>query len=201
MKPDEVIYAKFWLRAPAVIIDGIIFGGLSLLILPLANYSFASYIVSTYLLAILTLAFKVFFLVKFGATPGKLVMKIKIVKTSFEPISYKEAFLRLSVNTLFIVLFLVAITIAFKSLSYETYRVMSFLEKGRYMVKFYPSWFNYNKILIILWNFGNLTSLLLNNKRRALHDFIAGTVVIDCKTMSENLKEQEEPKGKMGFHA
>lgn len=202
MKSDEAVYAELWLRVPAAIIDSVILMGLYLLIFPLGNYSFVSYVVFTYLSAVLSLAFNVFFLVKFGATPGKLFMKIKVVKTSLEPISYKEAFLRLYANILFAVLHLVAITIAFKSLSYETYSIMGSFEKLRYMVKFYPNWFNnYNKIFFSLWFLGDSLVLLFNKKCRALHDFIAGTVVIDCKTMTENFKGKEEPKGKMGFHA
>jgi len=203
---DGAVYAGFGLRAPALIIDGIILNGLYFLILPLQSYSFALYAVSTYLFPVLVVAYNIFFLVKFGATPGKLAMKIKVVKTSFGPISFKEAFLRLSVNILFIVFSLIAITTAFKSFSYETYRIMSFLEKGKYIFSFYPNWFNYHLPLNLLWFWGEITAFLFNRKRRALHDFIAGTVVIirpDAyqKHGFKQSENAEEPKGKMGFHA
>jgi uncharacterized RDD family membrane protein YckC len=175
MKSDEAKYAGIGLRVPAAIIDAIVFAGLNLLILPLENYS---YIVPKYLWSVFALAFNVFFLVKFGATPGKLIMKIKVVKTSLEPISYKEAFLRLYGNILTNVLYLIAFTTAFKSFSYETYRVMSYLEKARYMATFYPIWFHNTQVFFTWWLFGDSALLLFNKKKRALHDFIAGTVVI-----------------------
>ncbi|MDD5454324.1 MAG: RDD family protein [Candidatus Ratteibacteria bacterium] len=178
MKTDKAVYAGIGLRIPAAIIDTIIFAGLNSLILPFENYSSISYVVSRYLWAVFAIAFNVFFLVKFGATPGKLAMKIKIVKTSLEPISYKETFLRLSVNILFSVLYLIAFTIAFKSFSYGTYRVMSYLEKAKYMGSFYPHWSNYLQTFSVVWSFGLLLSILIDKKKRALHDFIAGTLVI-----------------------
>lgn len=201
MRSDEVKYAGIGLRAPALIIDVIIFMGVCLLMIRLENYSFVSYAVSRYLLTVFVVAYDIFFLVKFGATPGKLAMKIKVVKTSLEPISFKEAFLRLSVNILFGVLSLIAFTIAFNSFSSEPYRVMTYIEKARYMGSFYPHWSNYIPTFSVLWGFGNLISILLNKKRRAIHDFIAGTVVIIRPDkykiydvpVPEKPKEQEEP--------
>lgn len=178
METDKAVYAGLGLRIPAAIIDVVIITGFSFLIHPFESYSFVSYAVLTYLLPIFIITFKVFFLVRFGATPGKLAMKIKVVKTSLEPISYKEAFLRLSIDILFIAANLVAFTIAFKSFSYEAYRVMTYIEKARYIGSFYPHWYNYIPIFSVFWSFGNLISILANKKRRALHDFIAGTVVI-----------------------
>jgi uncharacterized RDD family membrane protein YckC len=58
------------------------------------------------------------------------------------------------------------------------YHALSFLERAKRMVELTPPWYHPLQIVQNVWVWGELIVLLTNRKRRALHDFIAGTVVV-----------------------
>jgi uncharacterized RDD family membrane protein YckC len=103
-------YAGFWKRGGAKIIDGIILQ----LAYFLMFFSFGVSIISTRrtpeelpLVMVLTLvyyliyfAYETFFVGKFGATPGKMALKIKIINADGSKVGYLKAFGRLFANWL-----------------------------------------------------------------------------------------------------
>jgi len=46
------------------------------------------------------------------------------------------------------------------------------------LIKLAPSWYRPVRYLAVIWGWGELLVLLTNRKKRALHDFLAGTVVV-----------------------
>ena len=91
-------YAGFWIRAAAKIIDGIILGAVNIAIRlafqisligvgPRGRIFGPAYFVN---LAI-GIAFEVYFNGAFGATPGKMALKLKIVRANGDPITYMRA--------------------------------------------------------------------------------------------------------------
>jgi hypothetical protein len=72
-----------------------------------------------------------------------------------------------------------ALTIyAFLSFSSAEYNILPFAEKMELIKKHTPTFGEAINYLSYLWMASELVVLLFNKKRRALHDFIAGTVVI-----------------------
>lgn len=96
MEVENKIYKKgtFTARAVAFIIDGII--------LVIIN-SFLENVVSGRILNLLisgfiTILYGSLFLWKYGQTPGKKIMRLKVVDTNYQPLSLKKAVLRESVG-------------------------------------------------------------------------------------------------------
>ena len=100
---NNVVYAGFWLRFCAIIIDSILF---ILLLIPLPLiYGFGQYLNSgplsylgvwhILLELILPITLTILLWLRFSATPGKMFLKLKIVdiKTS-GPISFRQAIIR-----------------------------------------------------------------------------------------------------------
>jgi uncharacterized RDD family membrane protein YckC len=102
----HVVYGGFWLRFVAKCIDGIIMYLLQLPLLmllgiPLTGVApkdpaqLASYLmrlgISTTVSIVITVAFTVFFLGRFGATPGKMALNLKVVRPGGEPVTYLQA--------------------------------------------------------------------------------------------------------------
>ncbi len=56
--------------------------------------------------------------------------------------------------------------------------VSSFMERSNLIEQAAPAWHRPLNLLLNLWIYGELLVILTNRKRRAIHDFIAGTVVI-----------------------
>ncbi len=97
-----------------------------------------------------------------GATLGKSCCNIKVVRVETEEIiTLKEAFIRDSIPIILntIILFYALYTIIFNNVS----PAASFLSFGS---------------IYIIWFVIEVITMLSNEKRRALHDYIAGTVVV-----------------------
>jgi uncharacterized RDD family membrane protein YckC len=74
-------YASFWQRFAAIFIDGLLFG-----------FLFARS--KSGLVPILQLSYSTWMLGMYGATVGKMVMKIKVVKENKSKLTYSDALLR-----------------------------------------------------------------------------------------------------------
>ncbi|MBT4929230.1 MAG: RDD family protein [Cellvibrionales bacterium] len=100
---NNVVYAGFWLRFCAMIIDSILF---ILLLIPLPLiYGFGQYLNSgplsylgvwhILLELILPITLTILLWLRFSATPGKMFLKLKIVDTKTSgPISFRQALIR-----------------------------------------------------------------------------------------------------------
>ncbi len=101
--PGVFHYAGFWIRTGAVILDGIIMaivtvpmGYLIRLLIPITDHKDISKVLLvaglTWGISILLhLLYQVFFLGKYGATPGKMACGIKVVRPDGSPITYARA--------------------------------------------------------------------------------------------------------------
>ena len=115
---------------------------------------------------------------KFGGTLGKLAVGIRITKPSGEKIGLREALLRSSVDIAYGILFAVYQVLAIHQLDPDLYLAAGYFERGKLLAPFYSEYSKLTDILFNLWYWSEMIVLLFNKRRRALHDFIAGTVVI-----------------------
>ena len=104
--PGTVMYGGFWIRVVAKIIDGLIQGVFAVILflafLPFLNFasteSNPGEVIAVVALQggsiLFALAYSTFFLGKYGATPGKMAVGLKVVTSQDEPIDYKRAVAR-----------------------------------------------------------------------------------------------------------
>ena len=104
----EMAYAGFWIRVAAKLIDGFILvvanilGGLALggAAAMLAGYGdgathrIVTTLTGSGLQLVVSVAYTVFFLGRFGATPGKMACSLRVVRSDGTPISYGRALAR-----------------------------------------------------------------------------------------------------------
>ncbi len=122
--------------------------------------------------------FHVYLVKRYGGTPGKLLLKIKITKIDGSDAGYKEAILRYSVMLIISVIMSAALMPATLEMTDTEYFSMGWEERASYMVELAPSWYNWASIVMNIWIWSEFLVMLTNKKRRAIHDFMAGTVVI-----------------------
>ena len=165
-------YATFWERLLALLIDGLIIGVITFPINYFNETIFKSFSLFV-IFALVGMIYKPFLEFKYGATLGKMVMKISIVTTSFEPINLTQAILRnafvLASNIYGIVLTL----IIFSSPNFAN--VTTFTEYNALSVSFTSHWAigGYSLLTLI-----DVICLLADNQKRSLHDRIGQTLVI-----------------------
>ncbi len=174
----DKVYAGFLRRFGSMLIDFII-----LLIINYSLYFFDSISFSlTILISVFSVIFfsiyTIYFHYKYGATLGKIVFGIKVTLPNGEAIRLKQAVLRSSVDIFFSILFLMATVNAMNGIDYEHYVTLAWEERNTYTLLLLPAWYIMVSSFEQVWIWSELLVLLFNKRKRAIHDFIAGTVVI-----------------------
>jgi len=185
MNIDSLRYAGFWPRLAALLLDIVV-------LLPLTGLAtwgathvrlFSLYYAVPDVL--IGLLYNVYLVQRFGGTPGKLLVGIRIRKVNGSPVGYREAFLRYLPDFVLDVLGSIALVSAVLQMTDSEYP-LSFTELTSRMVELAPSWYKPVHWTENIWVWGELIVLLTNRKRRALHDFIAGTVVVHSSSLASS---------------
>jgi uncharacterized RDD family membrane protein YckC len=98
----ELNYAGFWIRFGAIFIDGLILSAVNMITqIPLSFFMVSTgnntgqlviiQLIVTLIQFIIPAVYTTWFLGKYGATPGKMACKIKVVRSDGEPLTYGRA--------------------------------------------------------------------------------------------------------------
>jgi uncharacterized RDD family membrane protein YckC len=175
---DPLRYAGFWPRLGALLLDFLV----RLPLTALAFWGMERYrLFGLYYFVpgtLFGLFYSVYLVQRFGGTPGKLITGIRIRKLDGGSVGYRQAFIRYSPEFVLGLLMSIAMLISVFHMSDAEYHALSFMDCAKREVELAPSWFRPLQIIQNVWVWGEFIVLLTNRKRRALHDFIAGTVVV-----------------------
>lgn len=165
----EIQYSTFWKRVGAAFLDGAALAPLQWLDQYIWNSTENPLILILFgiLSSFSYLAYTIYFISKFGMTPGKMVTGVIVKKVDEVNIpTVKQAILRdivtVIINPIFCIIMIVNVMngeLANRGLgSFENMMILVWIMGG--------------------WGILEIVTMLMNKKRRAVHDFIAGTVVI-----------------------
>lgn len=171
-------YGTFWQRFVAMWIDIAVLLPLTFLSVWVESYSKVLTMVLLVPLSVCGVAYYIYCHGRFGQTIGKKVVGVRVVKLTGEQIGWREAWLRSSVESAFITIILFPQMYALAVIPDADFYVKSWWERGENLAALQPSWVIGLSIGMSLWMWSEVIVMLFNEKRRALHDFIAGTVVI-----------------------
>lgn len=178
---DSLRYAGFWSRLGSMLLDGLI---VIVAVLPSIVLG-SNHRLSRVYWFIPNVAFGFFYCVylvkRFGGTPGKLIVGIRIRKLDGEPVGYREAFLRYFPDAILGLLLAIILIIPVFHMTDEEFRSFPPKERNLRIAKLASPLKEPLGIAQQVWLWGELIVLLTNQKRRALHDFIAGTVVVHAQ--------------------
>jgi uncharacterized RDD family membrane protein YckC len=162
-------YSSFWLRVLAKIIDGLVFAPINVTghfyLVPGRGraflYTWNVFIISAFWL------YSALMHAKYGQTLGKKAMNVKVLDVSEERIpSLSQAFLREIGGIVISVMWLTQLTY---------FEVIGRFAAGTHIGGIPSQILN---AVWIWWLVAELVTMVANSKRRALHDYIAGTVVV-----------------------
>ena len=120
----------------------------------------------------------IYLVVRYGITPGKLLLKMRITMIDGAPVTVKAAILRDSVAILFMVLMTIGITMGSLEMTDTVYYSLKYVERKHIIKEMAPWWYNPTSDLFFYWCILNLIVIVFQKQHRAIHDFIGGTVVI-----------------------
>jgi uncharacterized RDD family membrane protein YckC len=174
-----MIYAGFWPRFAALLLDFLFLSPVLALTWWGGEHSRLFTLYSFVPGLALGFFYSVYLVRRFGGTPGKRVMKVLIRKVDGSPVGYREALWRYLPEWVLGTISSIALIVAVLHLSdAEYFAAPSFMERSELVASAQPAWSRPFTVAFNVWTWGELIVLLTNKKRRALHDFIAGTVVV-----------------------
>ena len=178
LKPGELQYAGFWRRFGAFWLDALCLAPLTAIVLYLSTttrYFHALWLVPGLLFG---LWFNAYLVKRYGGTPGKLMMKIRVAMVDGAAVSGKAAMLRYSVMFALSAASSVALVMASLAMGDELYLSLGFMRMNTVLVEQAPLWYPAVNVALQVWIWGEFITMLLNKRRRAVHDYMAGTVVV-----------------------
>ena len=182
------LYAGFWPRLGSLLLDALILIPVSMALGYIGGLDKSLYTITIFIQIIIALLFHVWMVWKYGGSPGKLAVGIKIIRIDGQDVGRHEAQLRYLVDFALVILSTITSYSALMALSNEDFVNMSLLEQGQYVSSYNPTLFSIQVWVTNIWVWGELIVLLTNKRKRAIHDFIAGTVVIK-KAYHNRIKE------------
>ena len=129
--------------------------------------------------------YSIYLVKKYGGTPGKLIVGIKILKLNGTDVTWREAILRQGIEYI-LTIFLSVITIYALTLSDDGYyESLRWRQKSHYLHSLTPLFFKTYTWASNIWIYSEIFVLLFNERRRAIHDFIADTVIVKVKYIKQ----------------
>jgi uncharacterized RDD family membrane protein YckC len=175
---DSMNYAGFWRRFGALWLDVIVLLPLTALIW-WGEHRFRLFSLYYFIPGqLFKLFYDVYLVRRYGGTPGKRLLRISIRKTDGSPVGYREALLRYLPEAALAALVTIGMIYAEVSMNDATYAALGFGERAKQLTALAPAWYRPADIMLQIWIFSEVIVMLTNRRRRALHDFIAGTIVI-----------------------
>lgn len=176
-------YSSFGRRLGAYLIDFLLLSPLFALQYWASGHSISMAILSAVLVSVAFIGYRVYCHAIWGQTVGKRVVKLRVVRLSGEAIGWRESLLRSSVEMLFTGLTLSAQLIALAAIPAAEFAGLDMVQQNSNLQVYTPAWSSYVMTLSGIWYIASLIALFVNDQRRTLHDFIAGTVVAGAEAV------------------
>lgn len=175
---QNVTYAGFWKRFVAAWIDGLVMLLPSILLLWLQSVSRIWAFLTLVPLNFLFYAYEIYLHGRWGQTLGKRSQGIKVLSLDGTPITWKQAFLRSSVGLGLGALSTISTLVALFRMTGQEFSSLNWVALSARQAELSP-YIDEITIASLIWFASEVVVLLFNRKKRALHDFIAGTVVVE----------------------
>ena len=172
------IYAGILPRVFSSIIDKLFIVSAAKLFLLTRNYSFTHFLIVTLVGFLFYRLYHIGCVALWGQTPGKMAAKIKVMKVDGSSVTWINALLRNSVETL---LAFTALYLEMRALSLVSPAIFAATDVSKRLDlinPLVPEWAGGIGLATQVFVLSEFVVLFLNKKKRAILDFIAGTVVI-----------------------
>ncbi|MBL4668427.1 MAG: RDD family protein [Flavobacteriales bacterium] len=171
---EEIEYAGFWIRVGAALIDTLVFS--PLIALSFVNLFYFKSLVLLYVMIVLQSLYKPLMEFRYGATLGKMAVKIRVVNENQGFITIDQAFGRYIPWVISAIISLITSTAIYTSP--EFYKLTTYIELTKFSQNLPLSTVSqvYNIVFLVL-----ICWVVIDPKKQGLHDKIARTFCIKIK--------------------
>lgn len=173
-------YAGFLRRAAAGLVDFAVLLPVIFLAGWVDHLSWLVNIVALFPLMALQLGYIVYCHGHWGQTIGKMAVGIQLRQLSGAAATWRQSWLRSSVDIALTLLFVGGIITSLAAIGPVEFNSLSIEKRQERLLQASPLPLTLLYAVQVIWVFSELLVLLFNKKRRAIHDFIAGTIVVEA---------------------
>lgn len=182
------LYGNFGERFAAGFLDGIFLipitmGGVYINSLHLYNYHYTFFVTQ-----LLISLYSIYLPVRYGATPGRLIMGLTILKLDGSAITYRESFFKFLPTLLIGILVFVIQCLTIALADESVFDSLGWIEQTNYLKKISPIPMWVQMVVIYGYFLVTIIMVLTNPRKRSLSDQLAGTVVVYTRSL-EKIKE------------
>ncbi len=188
------LYGNLGERIAAGFLDGVFLMPVSLGMLYFNSVHLYNYYYTFVVMQLVIMVYTIYLPVRYGATPGKRVMGLTILKLDGSAITYRESFIKY-LPMLIIGLFAFVIQCFTIPLADEVvFDRLSWMEQSNYLKSFspIPLWTQIG--VIYGYYLATLLVVLINTRNRSVSDLLAGTAVVYTNCLEKIAAFKEEDK-------
>jgi len=175
---SEKVYVGFWRRFFAGTLDLLIFLPVTIVFVFVDMSGKAGQITGSIAGLVISTAYTVFFCYRYGGTLGDILLGIRITRPDGSRIGWNESIAREIVIFIFSLEFAIVDIIALIAIDPVVFNAVNSSER-QFLIKLNtPGFQSLVKYLFLFWVLANMATLIINRRKRSLHDFIASTVVV-----------------------
>lgn len=180
---SEMRYAGFWSRFVAGLIDAVVWLPVFFLVHWLEHVSYTGVVIATLLGPAFTISYNVGLVAIYGGTLGKLLRGLRILQVNGDRATWTNAWRRSAVDLIISFSAIILTLIALNRVAPDVYLAANQDARAEMVKEAVPAirWLLW---ATLVWGLSEFVTLLSNRKRRALHDFIGGTVVVHTAPQS-----------------
>ncbi|GEM_PF-1601177 len=172
-------YASFLDRFAAGCIDTALFCLPIILHYSIKHWTLAS-VLAIRAVGMLDYPYVLFLIAWRGQTLGKYVMRIRVHQVNGDAATLGNSFRRSSIDLVYYVLYAAGLVISARHLAGRDLSGLPYGKISSLMYKANPL-FHFEFAFSMIWLLSEYVSMLFNERKRALHDFLGGTVVLKVK--------------------
>lgn len=172
------IYGNFGARLGAVFLDLLFLSPVVIAVAVFNSKQLSNYYYTFLFSQLVILCYFIYLPVRYGATPGKRLLGMTILKMDGSVISYRESFLKILPQTIIGWLLFVFQCYIISLADAETFNDLSWMKQSTYLSSLFPLHLVIVMALSNGFNFTNLIVFLTNDRKRSIGDCVAGTVVV-----------------------
>lgn len=175
---EDIKYAGFWCRSCALSLDFLVFSPIHILTIWVMMQHTSNYVALSVIGFLLFFTYQAYFYKRWGATLGKMALRVRVVDLQGAALENKHVLLRLAVAFILGALITLGNASLFASIDTAAFTALSFQDQSNFVQENETPFLAYTMLVMQLWVVCSALTLLLNKKKRAIHDFIASTVVV-----------------------
>jgi uncharacterized RDD family membrane protein YckC len=147
---------------------------------PAGFYSVSAVLGEFAITTLLVFTVRIYPVVRFGGSPGKLLMKLRIVPMHGGPLTYKHAVLREATGYGFHLWGTAASLAAISALDSPSFHDLPGPQQSALLTQHLQAlwWMTVQSVLSRAWALAEVVAYFVTPERRAMHDLVAGTVVV-----------------------